>query len=206
MELQADCLAGVWANLNNQVKTACSRAISRAGSTPQRRSATTRCRSAHRARWCRNPSPTAPRSSACAGSRRGSTAAARKPATRSARESFKGTCRQFGAGRNAECAQPLPIEPAPSSLPPVPVRLRPLMLELGRADLSSPLSRPQGSTFPRTLALTAYLFPLRSFQMQHPTLAPFGSSHERPAAIRICSPRQRGNRSRFRQKNCEHLR
>ena len=62
MELQADCLAGVWASLNDQVKSRLQPGDIESG--PERRgarSATTRCRSARRARWCRSPSRTAPR-------------------------------------------------------------------------------------------------------------------------------------------------
>ncbi len=74
VELQADCLAGVWANHANASlrrrasRRSSSRATSRRRCAPRRRSATTRCRSARRATWCRTASPTAPPSSASAGS------------------------------------------------------------------------------------------------------------------------------------------
>ena len=54
---------------------ASSPATSRRASTPRRRSATTRCSGARRATWCRSPSRTARRSSACAGSSAASRAA-----------------------------------------------------------------------------------------------------------------------------------
>jgi predicted metalloprotease len=59
MELQADCLAGVWASLNDQVK--------KRGSMRRLRSAMTRCRGGARAASCRRASRTVPRRNASSG-------------------------------------------------------------------------------------------------------------------------------------------
>ena len=72
MELQADCLAGVWASLNDQVKSRLQPGD--VEERPERRGRDRRRHAAEaqrRAAWCRSPSRTAPRRSACAGSRRG---------------------------------------------------------------------------------------------------------------------------------------
>src|SRR5688572_7809850 len=66
------------------------RATSRKGSRRPPRSATTASRSRRRARWCRNPSPTAAPRSACAGSSAAWRPAGHRTATRSARERSRG--------------------------------------------------------------------------------------------------------------------
>ena len=92
MELQADCLAGVWANRTNQMKQRLEpgdiesglRAAAAIGDDTLQRQA--------RAAWCRRASRTAARSSACAGSPPASRAARCRPATPSGRGSFRFVC------------------------------------------------------------------------------------------------------------------
>ena len=69
MELQADCLAGVWANLNDQMKQRLEPGDIESGLNAAAADRRRHAAEAHRrAGWCRSPSRTAPRSSACAGS------------------------------------------------------------------------------------------------------------------------------------------
>jgi predicted metalloprotease len=106
MELQADCLAGVWASLNDQVKhrllpgdveNGLNAASQIGDDTLQKRS---------QGRVVPDRSPTAPRSSAYAGSRRADSGRTQACDTFGP-ESFEG-CRQFGVGRKSEahCAAP----------------------------------------------------------------------------------------------------
>ena len=83
-ELQADCLSASGPITPRIAMTGWNRAISRKRLQPPRRSATTRCSGAPGAKSYRMLSPTAPPSSACAGSAGVSTTAIRHAATRSA--------------------------------------------------------------------------------------------------------------------------
>ena len=83
MELQADCLAGVWRTTPTARATSSSKATSKRRSTRPARSVMTECRSAPAAMFRRSPSRTAPRSSASSGSGAGWRAATSNTATRS---------------------------------------------------------------------------------------------------------------------------
>jgi predicted metalloprotease len=64
VELQADCLAGVWAHHSQRSKGWLEVGDIEEGCVPPRRSATTRCRRPHRATWCPRASRMAPARSA----------------------------------------------------------------------------------------------------------------------------------------------
>ena len=70
VELQADCLSGVWVNREEKKRPGFVEARRhRSGVADRRpRSATTRCSARPRAGWCRTASPTAPPRSASSGS------------------------------------------------------------------------------------------------------------------------------------------
>jgi len=57
VELQADCLAGIWANKSDERCICCSPVMSRPRYALPRRSATTRYSGARRAEWCRQLHP-----------------------------------------------------------------------------------------------------------------------------------------------------
>jgi Putative neutral zinc metallopeptidase len=102
MELQADCLAGVWASLNNKVKSLLEPGASRRPCRPLRRSGMTTCSARCRAGWCRNPSLTAPRRNACAGSAR----ALKQARHRRATPSVPLLCSPLGALRRGTLTGP----------------------------------------------------------------------------------------------------
>jgi predicted metalloprotease len=67
VELQADCLAGVWRITRRRLGISSSPGTWRRRCRPHPPSATTACSGGRKATWCRTPSPTAPRSSARTG-------------------------------------------------------------------------------------------------------------------------------------------
>jgi uncharacterized protein len=76
VELQADCLAGVWAHHSQKGKGWLEQGDIEEAMNAARASATTRCSASRAAPWCPKASPMAPVRSACAGS----SAACRKAA------------------------------------------------------------------------------------------------------------------------------
>jgi predicted metalloprotease len=97
MELQADCFAGIWATR---------RAASWSGATwrkpwaPPPAWVTTACSARPGATWCRIPSPTAPRNSACAGSRSAPRPASPSAATPSRRRGCEAGTIQSDSGNS----------------------------------------------------------------------------------------------------------
>jgi hypothetical protein len=99
LELQADCLAGVWAARSQQARGWLETGDLDEALRAAAAVATTRCSVAARARWSPRPSPTAPRRSVPAGSAPASRAGACRTATPSARRALsRGACRALSRG------------------------------------------------------------------------------------------------------------